>query len=141
VESSTPVEHEDRWILGLRGLEVTRISVDHRLSLVLGSDVEVVLETAVSLSRGPVRGPKVDVVRLFPERQDVAGALALFGARVLSAVAFKSGSLRLVFDNALHVNCRADAEFEAWQITGPVGWRFVSAPGGDLAVWQGGRPG
>ncbi|MGP3965513.1 DUF6188 family protein [Nonomuraea sp. 3N208] len=137
MESLVPVEHEDRWVLGLRGLAVTRIGVDHRLSLALGPDVEVVVETAAALSRGPMRGPGVEIVQLLPERQDVAGALALFGAQVLSAVAFKTGSLRLVFSNALHVNCRADADFEAWQVAGPGDWRFVSLPGGDLGVWRG----
>ena len=27
--------------------------------------------------------------------------------------------------------------FEAWQVMGPGGWRFVSLPGGELAVWTG----
>ncbi|WP_404963105.1 DUF6188 family protein [Streptomyces sp. 147326] len=34
------------------------------------------------------------------------------------------------------MTCPPDASFEAWQITGPRGWRFVSLPGGDLAVWS-----
>ncbi|WP_420713622.1 DUF6188 family protein [Streptomyces sp. WM4235] len=29
-----------------------------------------------------------------------------------------------------------DASFEAWQVTEPRGWRFISLPGGDLAVWS-----
>ncbi|MFF4518496.1 DUF6188 family protein [Streptomyces mirabilis] len=52
-----------------------------------------------------------------------------------SAVAFKSGTLRLVFDTGHHLTCSSDPSFEAWQVTGPAGWRFVSLPGGDLAVW------
>ncbi|MFB7446116.1 MULTISPECIES: DUF6188 family protein [Streptomyces] len=67
--------------------------------------------------------------------QDVAAAPALFGAKALSAVAFKSGTLRLVFDTGHHLTCSSDPSFEAWQVTGPAGWRFVSLPGGDLAVW------
>ncbi|WP_406300521.1 DUF6188 family protein [Embleya sp. NBC_00888] len=76
-------------------------------------------------------------LRLTPESQDVAAALPLFGAKVLSAVAFKSAALRMVFDSGTHLNCPSDASSEAWRITGPGGWRFVSLPGGDLAVRSG----
>ncbi|WP_406376133.1 DUF6188 family protein [Streptomyces sp. NBC_00647] len=130
------VEHEDRWTLGLRGLPVAKISVDYRLSLLLGTDAWVVLEGPCRLSQGAAGGDDRREM-LDPQQQDVAAALALFGAKVVSAVAFKTGSLRLVFDNGLHLTCRADPSFEAWQLTGPGGWRFVSMPGGELAVWSG----
>ncbi|MER5916078.1 DUF6188 family protein [Streptomyces sp. NPDC001982] len=54
----------------------------------------------------------------------------------MSAVAFKSGTLRLVFDSGMHLTCSADTSFEPWRIAGPRGRRFVSLPGGDLAVWS-----
>jgi hypothetical protein len=130
-----PVEHEDRWILNLRGLTVARISVDFRLTLALDAGWEVVLEAPTRLSPGSVRTSPG--LLLTPESQDVAAVLPLFGAMVLSSVAFKSGALRLVFDGGTHLTCSTDTSFEAWQITGPRGWRFVSLPGGDLAVWSG----
>ena len=132
-----PVEHEDRWILSLRGLSVTRIGVDFQLTLTLGLDVtwQVVLETPFQLSHGSVHANPG--LLLTPESQDVAAALPLFGATVLSAVAFKSGGLRVVFDNGIHLTCSADPAFEAWNVGGPQGWRFVSTPGGGLAVWPG----
>ncbi|MFE0582846.1 DUF6188 family protein, partial [Streptomyces sp. NPDC058874] len=49
-----PVEHEDRWILNLRGLSVVRISIDFRLTLVLDAGWEVVLEAPARLSTGPL---------------------------------------------------------------------------------------
>jgi hypothetical protein len=131
----SPVEHEDRWILNLRGMSVTRISVDFRLVLALDPDWEVALEAPVSLSHGTAHANPS--MLLNPESQDVAAALALFGAKILSAVAFKSGTLRLVFDTGHHLTCTSDPSFEAWQVTGPTGWRFTSPPGGDLAVWSG----
>ncbi|MFF1401251.1 DUF6188 family protein [Streptomyces sp. NPDC058287] len=130
-------EHEDRWILGLRGLAVTQISVDFQLTLLLGSEASVILECPFRLGPGSASNENLQVM-LDPGRQDVAAALALFGAKVLSAVAFKTGSLRLVFDSGLHLNCRADPSFEAWQVVGPGGWRFVSMPGRELAVWPAG---
>ncbi|WP_432190476.1 DUF6188 family protein [Streptomyces sp. Tue6028] len=71
----------------------------------------------VSLSHGTAHvGPSV---LLNPESQDVAAALALFGAKVLPAVAFKSGTLRLVFDIGHHLTCSSDPSFEGWQVAGP----------------------
>ena len=131
----SPVEHGDRWILNLRGMSVTKISVDFRLVLILDSGWEVALEAPVSLSRGTAHASPS--VLLKPESQDVAPALALFRAKVLSAVAFTSGTLCLVFDTGHHLSCSTDPSFEAWQVTGPAEWRFVSLPGGDLAAWSG----
>ncbi|MFF3561334.1 DUF6188 family protein [Streptomyces sp. NPDC002574] len=131
----SPVEHEDRWILSLRGLSVAKIGVDYRLVLDLDSDWEVAFESPVDLSHRTAQA--TPSVLLTPESQDVAAALTLFGAHVLSAVAFKSGTLRLVFDTGHRLTCPSDPSFEAWQITGRTGWRFVSLPGSGLAV----RPG
>ncbi|MEU5161253.1 DUF6188 family protein [Streptomyces sp. NPDC020875] len=134
-----PAEHEDRWVLNLRGLRVVKISIDFRLTLGLEEEWEVVLEAPAQLTAGSLRtNPGLP---LKPETQDVAAALPLFGATILSAVAFKSGGLRMVFDSGAHLSSSADASFEAWQITGPGGWRFVSLPGGDLGVWSGSRTG
>lgn len=130
-----PVEHSDRWILDFRGLCVAKISIDYRLTFTLDSDWEVVLEAPVYLSAGSL--PANERSELLPQTQDVAAALRLFGTEVLSAVAFKSGALRMVFSSGTHLNCPASPSFEAWQITGPRGWIFVSMPGGDLAVWSG----
>jgi hypothetical protein len=131
----SPVEHEDRWILNLRGMSVTRISVDFRLVLALDSGWEVAWEAPVNLAHGTAHANPSVLVN--PESQDAAAALALFGAKVLSAIAFKSGTLRLVFDTGHHLTCSSDPSLEAWQVTGPTGWRFASLPGGDLAVWSG----
>ncbi|WP_443066603.1 DUF6188 family protein [Streptomyces sp. NBC_01260] len=49
--------------------------------------------------------------------------------------AFKSGMLRLVSDTGLHLNCSSAPSFEAWRVKDAAGWRFVSLPVGDLAVW------
>ncbi|WP_391858912.1 DUF6188 family protein [Streptomyces rhizosphaerihabitans] len=118
MNDSALAEHEDRWVLGLRGLAVTEIIIDFRLTLLLGSEAWVVLERPSRIGQGLARSDDLQGLS-DPGRQDVAAALALFGAKVLSAVAFKTGSLRLVFDNGLHLTCPADPSFETWQVTGP----------------------
>ncbi|MER5201471.1 DUF6188 family protein [Streptomyces sp. NPDC002755] len=103
--------------------------------LALDSDWKVALEASVNLALGTAHANPSVILK--PESQDVAAALTLFGAKVLSAVAFKSGTLRLAFDTGHHLTCSSDMHFEAWQVTGPTGWRFTSLSGGDLAVWSG----
>ncbi|MFI2411919.1 DUF6188 family protein [Streptomyces sp. NPDC018947] len=99
-----------------------------------GPGGDVVLETPARLSSGPAHSNTG--VLLVPETQDLAAALPLFGTKVVSAVAFKFGTLRMVFQDGTHLTCPTDAAFEVRQITGPGGWRFVSLPGGDLGVWS-----
>lgn len=135
VSESSLAEHEDRWIMNLRGLAVTKISIAYQLFLHLDSDARVDLGCPFKLTQD-VGGSRQDVV-LDPGRQEVAAALGLFGAKVLSAVAFKTGSLRLVFDSGCHLNSQADPSFEAWEVLGPGGWRVISMPGGKLTVWSG----
>lgn len=125
-----PVEHEDRWVLNLRGPGVAMAGIDSRLTLAPDAGWHVVLKASARLSTGSPHTGSTPT----PASRDVAAALPLFGAKVLSAVAFKSGVLRMVFDNGTHLTCPAGTSSEAWQITGPRGWRFVSLPGGDLAV-------
>ncbi len=121
--------------MNLRGQAVTRISIDYQLTLLLDSDARVVLGCPFELTQG-ANGTREPVV-LDPGRQDVVAALGLFGAKVLSAVAFKAGSMRLVFDNGCHLNSRTHPDFEAWEVLGPGGWRIIARPGGGLAVWSG----
>jgi hypothetical protein len=102
--------------------------------LVSAADWEVSLEGPAHLSSHHLHDDSAP--SLLPERQEVASALPLFGATVQSAVAFRAGALSIVFADGAHLYCAADLSFEAWQVTGPHGWRFISMPGGTLAVWS-----
>ncbi|MFB7381918.1 DUF6188 family protein [Kitasatospora purpeofusca] len=135
MSESLLTEHDDRWIMNLRGQDVTRISIDHQLTLLLDSGARITLGCPFELTQGANRTD--EPVVLDPGIQDVAAALGLFGAEVLSAVAFKTGSMRLVFDNGCHLNSRAHPDYEAWEVVGPEGWRIISRPSGGLAVWPG----
>lgn len=134
-EPAALIEDDDRWLLPYRGMQVDQICVSYQLSLVLDGGAEVTVETPALLTVGSFSAPDARAVELVPERQDVAAALHLFGSKVLSSVAFKSGSLRVVFDGGLHLDVSPDPKYEAWALTGPLGLRIVCMPGGGLAVW------
>lgn len=121
--------------MNLRDLTVGEIGISYQLSLRLDTEARVVLGCPFTLTQYGDDGRQD--VSLDPGRQNVTAAIGLFGARVLSAVAFKTGSMRLVFGNGWHLNSRADPSFEAWEVLGPGGWRIISMPGGKLAVWSG----
>jgi hypothetical protein len=127
-----PIELDDRWILNLRGSRIVRTSLDLRLKLTLDSGWEVALAGPVLLSSGPLGARRT--ARLDLQTQDVAAPHHLRGAEVCSAVAFKTGSLRMVFNTGTHLRCPVDPSSEAWRITGPRGRRYASLPGGGIGV-------
>jgi hypothetical protein len=137
VTDQAPVltEHEDRWILPFRGLTVTQVPVDFAFGLNLDDRGAVRLSSTAILGWVDVVA-RPDKIELHPERQDVAAGIALFNTTVLSAVAFKSGALRLVFDTGRKRSVTGDPSYEAWTASGPGGMLIVSLPGGDLAVWS-----
>jgi hypothetical protein len=71
------------------------------------------VESCATLTLGPATAPDADPVELNPERVSSL-VLALLHTEVLSAVAFKSGALRIVFSNPMHLNVRPDQKYEAW---------------------------
>ena len=127
-------ELDDRWLLPFRGLTVTQVVVDFEFTLVLGGESRVSVATTATLGWA-ARGVKPQTAQLHRECQDVAAGLALFNARVLSAVAFKSGRLRLAFDDGQLLRVAPDPAYEAWTANGPDGLRIVCMPGRSLAVW------
>ncbi|MEU8377730.1 DUF6188 family protein [Streptosporangium sp. NPDC048865] len=130
-------ELEDRWLLPYRGMRVIQVQVSHQLTLLLDGDVQVSIESTATLTRGPLSAPAdAEPVQLVPERQEVAPALALFGATVVSSVAFTSGALRLVFDTGTHLNVRPDSRYEAWSTCGPEDLRLICLPGGGLSIFR-----
>jgi len=128
-------ELHDRWLLPFRGLTVTQVQVDFAFGLNFDDKGAVRISNAATLSWVD-RGQRPERVTLDPERQDVVPGLALFNAEVLSAVAFKSGTLRLVFGDGHVLTVKPDPQHEAWIATGPDKMLIVGLPGGDLAVWS-----
>ncbi|MFB9905095.1 DUF6188 family protein [Allokutzneria oryzae] len=123
------IQLDDRWVLPYRGMEVTQVRVDNALTLLLSGGALITVESAAELSTPD--GP----VRLLPDRQKVAPALALFGAKLTWEIIFRHGALHLGFDNGYHLTVEPDPRFEAWSATGPGELRVVCTPGGELATW------
>ncbi len=143
------VERADRWSLPYQDMRVTQLRLDAQLTLVLDESTEIVVGSPATLVRrappcwsGPSAGPRGTTpesgaisVRLAPHRQEIAGALDLFGARIVAAVAFKDGRLRLLFDGGEQLHVPPDSWYEAWSAVGPGSLRAVCLPRGGLAIW------
>ncbi|MBB4913351.1 DUF6188 family protein [Streptosporangium saharense] len=129
-------ELKDRWLLPYRGMHVIQVRLDRQLTLLLNSGAYVDIGGEAMLSHGPLSAPDATTVRLVPERREIAPVLTLFGAMVLSSVAFKSGALRLVFSTGAHLNVQRNHQYEAWSAHGPDTLFLVCQPDGDLAVWR-----
>ncbi len=137
IPPATLTEHDDRWILPFRGLAVSQIQVDFAFGLVFDDVCAVRISNTASLGWINVAEKKPEKIALDPERQAVAAGLVLFfNAEVTSAVAFKSGALRITFGDGHLLNVKPDPNYEAWTATGPDGMLIVSLPGSGLAVWN-----
>lgn len=104
----TTQELDDRWILPLRGATLTAIDIGEQVGFVLDSGVRIVVGYGAYLSHGPIAVREVDARTLARWDRDVIAASV--GARVLSAVGFKSGALRIVLSSGWHLNVTAKAD-------------------------------
>lgn len=98
-------ELEDRWILDLRGSHVESVSRSAQLIVDLDTGAQIEVSGNALLTQGPVTAPGAALWRVSEVPHDQLEQLV--GARVLSAVAFKSGSLRVVFSTRHHLNVRS----------------------------------
>ena len=60
----------------------------------------------------------------------------LVGDTVEMATADAAGALDVTFTGGAHLQVHADAEYEAWNVSGPGGALVVSTAGGELSVWK-----
>lgn len=88
----------DRWRIGLRGRPVLTVSrTEAGLSVTFADEVVLTVCGPTLLTEGPVTAPGAAAVTGEAWNR-------LVGTTVLSAIAFKSGSLRLVFSTGHHLN-------------------------------------
>ncbi|WP_425490818.1 DUF6188 family protein [Nocardioides panzhihuensis] len=130
------VELEDRWIVGLRDatVESTR-SEEFRLVVAFAGGAELTIEGATTLGPTARATERLDLWANPSATTDSFSGLV--GRKVLSAVAFKTVHLRIVFSPGLVLRVPADNHHEPWQIVFPSGQLLVSQPGGGLSTWSG----
>ncbi|GAB3436372.1 hypothetical protein GCM10027436_15250 [Actinophytocola sediminis] len=127
-------ERDDRWVLPFRGRAVTQVRVDFAFELII-DDIGAIRISSPATLGWINTADQPDKMMMHPESQDVAAGLALFKVMVGSAVAFKSGQLRVAFGDGHVLKVDPDPHYEAWTVTGPDRMLIVSLPGGGLAVW------
>lgn len=129
-------EGDDRWFLGVSDTVIDQCCFDYGVALrVSRGPWELRIEQPFSVTAPD--GTKVLVVP--EEGAHLAVVLdKLLRGTIRDAFAFKDGRLELQLADGTVLEAPADDGFEAWVITGPVGVRVVSLPGGDLAVWGAG---
>ncbi|MER5783297.1 DUF6188 family protein [Streptomyces mobaraensis] len=96
-------ELDDRWLIRLRGVPVvaaTQTSDGRGLTVTFGSGAVLTTSGPTLLTDGPATAPGAVAL---PTQEVVS----LIGSTVLSAVAFKFGSLRMVFSTGHHLNVRS----------------------------------
>ncbi|MEV4874316.1 DUF6188 family protein [Streptomyces syringium] len=126
-------ELKDRWILGLRGTPVAtvfRTSEGNELRMLLAGGTELKINGAMRLTYGAATSPQS--VPLTAEELD-----GLVGATIASAVAFKSGSLRVVFGTGHHLNVPGGEHKAAAHIRKPgdFDWSGKDGVGTMEALW------
>ncbi|MER5967571.1 DUF6188 family protein [Streptomyces sp. NPDC002057] len=95
-------EVEDRWILGLQGTAVTAVALDAErpgVAVTLADGTEITVDGTWLLTQGAAAAPGASPL----PAQALEGAI---GSAVASAVAFKTGGLRVVFRTGLHLTVR-----------------------------------
>ena len=118
--------------LGLDGMELTFIQIDHQTRLRLG-ETEIVIATPFDLELD--RGPRT----LDPERRAELGPLlAIYPATLASGAVGADLTLRLTFDHGATISVPQHPTYESWHVVGPGSRLIVCPPAGDgsLAVWQ-----
>ena len=125
------IEHPDYWELPVLGLTVTRCVIDYRFSFDLDQGNALVCLTSFLLST------TTGIYDLDPEKDitELGIALSIFQKQIEDARAYKNGDLDILFSDGSRIQARADPHFEAWEMVGNGGLRFISMPGGELAIW------
>jgi hypothetical protein len=125
-------EMADRWILPIAQESVDTCSIDYAVTLRFSEGIAVRIEQPFSY-----RSADGAQRYLVPEGDPMALApiLGVCRREVREGLAFKDGRLELHFVDGSVLAVPAGDDFEAWSLVGKAGLKFVSLPGGELAVW------
>ncbi|HKV18232.1 MAG TPA: DUF6188 family protein [Mycobacterium sp.] len=119
--------------LGLRGKKVVSQQIEYTVAMYLSDGYLIRFDGPFALLVDNQRvsiAPDVDPPEHFdPVRQ-------LVGDTIRESLVDDSGALSISFDTGARIECVPDEQFESWTLAGPRGFKVVSMPGGDLAVWD-----
>ena len=127
-DGSVAWESQDRWLLGWRGSLIRLVSsTSESATAAIGMAGRLTIVGQVWLAKraGSQLGHLVN-----PD----AALAPLAGRAVASAVAFKSGQLRLIVDTGAMVNVRPDLQSSRWSATTDEGLVIKSTAGGGITV-------
>jgi hypothetical protein len=128
------VERPDEWVLPVAGRSATRCVVDHAFSIHMGEPDEsyqLRIESDFFLT-----GPESRSYLSMERPRELGVALGVLRQSIISARAYKSGKLEVLFTSDIGIVVEPSPDFEAWELVGDDGLRIVCTPGGDLAVWK-----
>ena len=128
-------EASDRYDVDLADHKVMQCVVDFAFTLTLKKGeqgVTIRVEGPFSMTRGG------RTYELYAEGRpgELGPAVELSRTSVRAAVVYKTGELKMTFDDGTVVRVPSDPEYEAWTLTVTDGPLIVSGPGGKLTVFS-----
>ncbi|MEV0358024.1 DUF6188 family protein [Nocardia sp. NPDC050697] len=120
--------------LPITGRQITAAVHDHLVALSTADGFELQIEGDFDLEAAHSDRRAVSLTDDGGPRTDLASALR---GTITAATVDPAGVLTVDFDSATRLVVPPDADYEAWTLAGPDGYRVVCLPGGELAVWPG----
>ena len=119
------------WSLEAGGETVSQVCLDYAVALRLQNEVTVRIEQSFSIFAGR------DHSTITPDggTHQLCPALGLLRSVVSRFEMLDDGHLEISFGAGMRLLAPPHADFEAWEVSGPDGFRVVSTPGGELSVW------
>lgn len=133
LEDLSLVEEDDRWVLPLASRSIDQCCIDYAVTFRCSGAVEVRIEGDIDLQ---LPGEPERSLQLSNDAPDFSDALRFLRLSIVKGYALKTGDLWLTFDTGASLHVGGGMEFEPWEIAGPNGFRVVSVPGRELAIWR-----
>jgi hypothetical protein len=119
--------------LKVDGCELTRVSFDYAVTLLVDPNTKIRLATNVVLTGAdgtsvPFRSGGADM--------PTADLVGLLHQDIAQAWVSDDGVLTIRFADDATLRATPDPDYEAWEIAGENGFRVICMPGGKLAIWD-----
>lgn len=119
--------------LGLNGQSVMYCHVDYTFMVAFDDETTVTVESDfVYRSADGIE----HAVRPGDDPASCGAALAITRLAARRGTGFEDGRLELELDDGSMILAPGADGYESWNIAGPDGFKVVSIPGGELAIWR-----